>query len=85
MSVRAQMDTVDVGDEHSGSNGHNGGAKQAFGLDLRQWRRETSNRVQINMVKMGNKRSGRNQDGGSGRRAIALKWTQWRQEVSIQA
>ena len=42
MSVCARVDMVEVDGKHVGSNGHDGGGRQAFGLYLRQWRWEMS-------------------------------------------
>ena len=42
MSGRAQTDTVEVGQERSGSRGHGGGGTQAVGVELTWWWRETS-------------------------------------------
>ena len=41
----ARIDTVGVGDEHSGSRGHGGGGRRIVALKLMQWGWETSGRA----------------------------------------
>ena len=82
MSVRARIDMLEVDDERSGSNGHGGGGRRAFGLDLKRWRRETSDCAQKDTVEADDERSDSKGRGWSVRRAIGFEMTRWRQETS---
>ena len=82
MSVRARIDMVEVDDERSGSNGHGGGGRRAFGLDLRRWRRETSDCAGKDTVEADDERSDSKGRGWSVRQAIGFEKTWWRQETS---
>ena len=73
MSIRAQIDMLDVDDEQSGSNGHGGGGRRAFGLDLKRWRRKTSDCAQKDTVEVDDERSDSKGHGWSVRQAIGFK------------